>query len=428
MKCLLKNARVVNPAGLSGKLDILVDEGRVAEMTERIDCPEAERINLEGMTVIPGLIDMHSHLREPGYEYKETIATGTRAAAAGGFTAVACMPNTLPVCDSEAVVTQILEKAHAQGVVRVYPIAAITKGQKGEELTEMGLLQAAGAVAFSDDGRPVENPRMMRLGLQYAKNFDALLISHCEDKQLAGAGVMNEGVMSTKLGLAGISRASEELMVARELILAETLRTRVHIAHVSTRGSVELIRQAKGRGVRVSAETCPHYFAATDELVEGYDANTKVNPPLRTEDDRQAILEGLKDGTLDAIATDHAPHHPDEKLVEYSLAASGIAGFETAFGLSYTYCVQAGVLTPAQLVEKMSIAPARILGVEGGVLSPGRPADITVADCQKEYAIDVGSFLSKARNNPFNGWRVTGKISMTMVDGKIVYKNGKIVI
>ncbi|MDD4796866.1 MAG: dihydroorotase [Eubacteriales bacterium] len=428
MKYLLKNADVVNPAGESGRLDILVDEGRVAHMAAQIACADAQEIDLEGTNLMPGLIDMHSHLREPGYEYKETIATGTRAAAAGGFTAVAAMPNTYPVCDSEAVVAQILEKARAEGVVKVYPIAAITKGQKGEELAEMGLLRAAGAVAFSDDGQPVEDPRMMRLGLQYAKNFDALLISHCEDKRLVGNGVMNEGIMSAKLGLAGISRAGEEAMVSRELILAETLHTRVHIAHVSTRLSVELIRQAKKRGVRVSAETCPHYFAATEELVEGYDANTRVNPPLRTEDDRQAILEGLHDGTLDVIATDHAPHHRDEKLVEYSLAASGIAGFETAFGLSYTHCVLGGALGLEELVQRMSVAPARVLGVEGGVLAAGKPADITVADCRQEYTVDVASFYSKGRNNPFDGWRLTGKIRMTMVDGKIVYRDGAVVI
>ncbi|MDD3243385.1 MAG: dihydroorotase [Eubacteriales bacterium] len=428
MKYLLKNGRVVNPGGESGMLDILVENGVVAGMGEALFAADAEVIDLSGCLVMPGLVDMHCHLREPGYEYKESIYTGTRAAAAGGFTAVACMPNTNPVCDSEAVVRYILDKAAAQGAVKVYPIASITKGLKGEELSEMGFLQRAGAVAFSDDGKPVENPRMMRLGLQYAKNFDALLISHCEDKALAAGGVMNEGIMSTKLGLGGISRVSEELMVAREILLAEALKTRVHIAHVSTRGSAELIRQAKARGVAVTAETCPHYFAATEEMVDGYDANTKVNPPLRTQDDRQAMLEALADGTLDAIATDHAPHHADEKLVEYNLAASGISGFETAFALSYTVLVKGGVLTQDELVRKMSVAPAQILRREGGVLAVGAPADIMAANVTEPYEIDVSHFQSKGKNNPFGGMTVCGRPVLTMVSGKTVWKNGEIVI
>lgn len=426
MNYIIKDAFVVNPRGAGGRLDIHVVNGEIARLGESLDAADAQVVHAQGLTIFPGLIDMHCHLRDPGFEYKEDIRTGTYAAAAGGFTGVACMPNTHPVCDSEAVVQYILEKAAREGSARVYPIAAITKGLKGKELSEMGLLGQAGAVAFSDDGQPVEDSRMMRLALQYAMNFDALLISHCEDKSLVAGGVMNEGVQSTKLGLPGATRAAEELMLTREIILAETLGAKVHIAHVSTRAGVESIRQAKARGVRVTAETCPHYFAATDALVEGYDTNTRVNPPLRTEDDRQAVLQGLRDGTIDAIATDHAPHHADEKAVEYNLAASGISGFETAFALAYTHCVQTGVLSLDDLALRISAAPADILGVPGGVLCEGAPADMTVVDLEAGYPIDVNSFQSKGKNNPFGGWQVSGRVEATAVGGNFVYNRGNI--
>ena len=429
MTLLIQNGTVINPQGQSGRLDILIAGGRIAEIAARIDCPQGcTVVDAVGKHVFPGFVDMHTHLREPGQEFKETIATGTRAAAAGGFTTVACMPNTKPVVDNEALVKFILDKAATEGAVRVLPIAAITKGSQGKELTEMGFLLEAGAVAFSDDGRPVENPRTMELALRYAKNFNALLISHCEDKALAEGGAMNEGTVATRLGLPGISATAESLMVSREILLAEELHTMVHIAHVSTAASVELIRQAKVRGVRVSAETCPHYFAATDELVEGYGTATKVNPPLRTEADRQAIIAGLRDGTIDAIATDHAPHHIDDKDVEYPLAAFGISGLETAFALAISYLVQPGLLTLEELSRKLSTVPASLLGIDGGVLQEGARADLCVADLDAKWTVDAKRFLSKGHNTPFHGWELTGRVTDTISAGKLVYNHGNSVV
>ncbi len=428
MKILVKNGTVINPLGKGGRLDILIEDGKIASIGESLSATGATIVDAAGKHVFPGFVDMHAHLREPGFEFKETIASGTRAAAAGGFTAVACMPNTKPVTDNEAVVKFILDKARAEGAVRVLPIAAITKGSLGKELTEMGMLQEAGAVAFSDDGKPVDNPRTMELALRYAKNFGALLISHCEDKALAEGGAMNEGPVATRLGLPGIPATAESLMVAREILLAEELHTRVHIAHVSAAASVELIRQAKARGVAVSAETCPHYFAATDELVEGYSTATKVNPPLRSEADRLAIIQGLRDGTIDAIATDHAPHHIDDKDVEYNLAAFGISGFETAFALAYTYLVQPGLFTLEEVVRRMSAVPAALLGVPCGTLAEGAPADLCVADLNEEWTVDAKKFVSKGRNTPFDGWKLTGRITDTVAAGKLVYNGCMIVV
>lgn len=431
MRLLIKNGELINPRGKSGRLDVLIEDGRITLISERIDAEgikEGEAFEAGGRIVMPGLVDMHCHLREPGQEFKETIYTGTRAAAAGGFTTVACMPNTKPVADNEAVIKYILEKAAQEGAARVLPIAAITKGQEGKELTEMGFLGEAGAVAFSDDGRPVENPRTMELALRYAKNFNALIISHCEDKALSAGGVMNEGAMATKLGLPGVPSTAEDLMAAREILLAERLHTKVHIAHVSTLGAVELIRQAKKRGVRVTAETCPHYFAATEELIANYETSTKVNPPLRTEADRQAVIAGLVDGTIDAIATDHAPHHVDDKDVEYLLAASGISGFETAFALAVTFLVKTGKLTMGQLIEKMSCRPAEILGLEGNALAEGGRADIAIADMDGEWVVDPAKFISKGHNTPFSGWKLTGQITDTICAGKPVYRNGIAVV
>ncbi len=428
MRLLIKNGTLVNPGGLNGRLDVLIEDGVIAAIGTSLPADGAEIMDATGKTVMPGFVDMHCHLREPGQEFKETIATGTRSAAAGGFTTVACMPNTKPVVDNEAVVKLILDKAQAEGAVRVLPIAAVTKGQEGKELTEMGFLKEAGAVAFSDDGKPVDNTRVMELALRYAKNFGALIISHCEDKHLAEGGVMHEGAMATKLGLPGIPSTAEELMVAREILLAERLGAKVHIAHISTAGSVELVRQAKGRGVMVTAETCPHYFAATDELVEGYSTATKMNPPLRTELDRLAIIAGLKDGTIDAIATDHAPHHADDKDVEYKLAAFGIVGFETAFGLAMTYLVEPGHLSPEALVEKMALNPARILGLESPVLAEGARADLVVADLTQQWVVDPTKFHTKGRNTPFAGWALLGRVTDTVCAGLPVYKNGNIVV
>lgn len=427
MKTLLKNGQVVNPKGKQGRMDLLIENGKIAQLAEHIHAEDAAVLDMTGKTICPGFCDMHVHFREPGQEYKETIETGAMAAVAGGFTSVACMPNTSPVVDHEAMVRYILEKARMAHLAKVYPVACITKGLKGKELTEMGLLQQAGAIAFSDDGRPVENSRMMKLALQYAKGFDALIISHCEDLSLAEQGVMNLGKTSTMLGLPGITRASEEVMVARELILAETLHTKVHIAHVSTKGSCQLIREAKARGVQVTAETAPHYLVATDALVESLDTSTKVNPPLREEEDRLAVIQAVKDGTMDCIVTDHAPHHADDKDVEYNSAANGIVGLETSFALCYTELVKRQGMTMAQLVEKMSVRPHEILGLEGGVLAEGKPADITVVAEDKPGKIHKETFYSKGRNTPFDGWSVAGCVTDTFVDGRHVYQDGKIV-
>jgi dihydroorotase len=437
MKLLIKNGELINPGGPSGRLDVLIEDGRITQISEHINAEGIKKdevletlevLEAKGKAVLPGFVDMHCHLREPGQEFKETIYTGTRAAAAGGFTTIACMPNTKPVVDNEAVVKFIVDKAASEGAVRVLPIAAITKGQGGKELTEMGFLLEAGAIAFSDDGKPVENPKMMELALRYARNFNALIISHCEDKALAADGVMNEGAMATKLGLPGIPGTAEELMVSREILLAENMGTKVHIAHVSTAGSVELIRQAKKRGVRVTAETCPHYFAATDELVEGYGTATKVNPPLRTEADRLAVIAGLADGTLDAIATDHAPHHADDKDVEYLLAASGIVGLETAFGLAVTFLVNTGKLTLEELVGKMALRPAEILGLTPNGIAVGNRADIAIASLTQEWTVNPSKFYSKGRNTPFADWKLIGKITDTICAGLPVYKNEQIVV
>ncbi len=366
---------------------------------------------------MPGFVDMHCHLREPGQEYKEDIASGTLAAAFGGFTAVACMPNTIPVNDNEMVTRFIIDKAKEGASTRVYPVAAITKGLKGEELTEFGILKENGAIAFSDDGRPVEDANRMRLALQYAKGFDALLISHCEELSLVGEGVMNEGTTSALYGLKGISRAAEEVMLSRELLLAESLNTKVHIAHISTWGGVELLRQAKARGVRATGETCPHYFSATDELCMDYDANAKMNPPLRTARDVEAIKRGLADGTIDAIATDHAPHSKDEKRIEFQNAPNGIIGFETAFSLAVTNLIETGILTPQQLVERMSCRPAEILGVSGGIVAKGFSADLTIADPNAVMTYNEENLHSKSANSPFLNKKYKGKVVCTIMDG-----------
>lgn len=422
MRILIKNGQVINPRGKSGRLDVLIEEGVIRRMAEGIDGLADETIDAAGCWVMPGFIDMHCHLRTPGQEYKEDIATGTLAAAYGGFTGVCCMPNTSPVNDNEAITSFIKMKAGQEGSARVYPVAAITKGLKGEELTEMGILLQAGAVAFSDDGKPVENPNRMKLALQYAKNFGALLISHCEDKALGNGGVMNEGYWSTMLGLKGSSRAAEDVMAARELLLAETYDGRIHIAHISTEGTVELLRQAKKRGVRATGETCPHYFSATDAWCRDYDTNCKMHPPLRTERDVAAILEGLADGTIDCIATDHAPHHIDEKNVEFELALNGIVGFETAFSLAVSNLILPGVLTPGQLVERMSCRPAEILGLPGGILEEGGAADLCIGDPNARITYTADMLHSKSRNTPFLDREYTGKILCTLMGGKVTAK------
>lgn len=426
MKIAIKNCKIFYRDNT--KFDIIVEGGRIKEITPARDAdyPGYEKIDAKGLTAMPGLFDMHCHLREPGYEYKEDIESGTKAAARGGFTSVACMPNTLPPADSASVVSYIIERAGRLGYCNVYPIGCITKGQKGEELAEYGELMEAGAIAFSDDGLPVENPLIMRNALLYAKSHGALLISHCEDKRLSDGGCANEGYNATIAGLKGIPDAAEEIMVARDIILAESLGAKVHIAHVSTKGSVELVRQAKARGVKATCETCPHYFAADDSFILDYDADAKVNPPLRGKEDVTAIIEGIKDGTIDAIATDHAPHHADEKNVEFCDAASGISGLETAFALSYTHLVKSGRITLQRLAELMSFTPARILGLKHEGIKEGSRADIALADLNKSYAIDSSKFLSKGKNTPFEGTEVFGDVICTINGGWVVYKNGEL--
>ena len=420
-KLLIKGGKLVFADGVR-EGDILADGGKIIKIGQGLEDAGAEVVDARGLHVFPGLIDMHVHLREPGFEYKEDIASGSAAAVHGGFTQVCCMPNTQPVCDNAAVVGYIVARSKEVGLCKVRPIGAITKGEAGESLAEMGKMKDAGAVAVSDDGRPVSDARMMRLAIEYASDFGLLCLSHCEDKSLVDGGVVNEGYNSTLAGLKGIPRAAEEIMLAREIILAETLGKRVHICHVSTKGGVQLLREAKARGVRVTAETCPHYFTLTDDAIVTYDANTKVNPPIREAEDVAAIREGLRDGTLDCIVTDHAPHHRDEKSGEYNLAAFGISGIETSFALSYTALVKSGVLTLEQLADRMSAAPARILGLEGGSLKEGGVADIMLADLDEKYMIDPKDFLSKGKNTPFAGREAYGRVKCTIVDGNIKYR------
>ena len=424
---LIRNGRIIDPAnGMDAVGDLLIEDGKVVSIGEVPGADEytGEVVDAQGCIVAPGFVDIHCHLRDPGLEYKEDMYTGTRAAAHGGFTSVCCMANTQPVNDNAAVTRAIIDKAQREGVVNVYPIGAITKGLKGQELAEMGQMQRAGAVAMSDDGHPVMNGRKMYLALQYAKTFNLTLISHSEDTDIVAEGLMNEGTVSTRLGLKGIPRAAEETMIARECILAEGLGARIHIAHVSTEGSVALIKHFKSRGVRVTAETAPHYVYGTDELVDelDYDSDTRVNPPLRTERDRQACIAGLKDGTLDCIATDHAPHHIDEKRVEYALAANGISGFETAFALCNTAMVLPGLMDINMLISKMTVEPARVLGLNKGTLTPGADADVVIIDPNAVWTIDPEKFLSKGKNTPFKGRVVTGAVRATYVAGKCVWQ------
>jgi dihydroorotase len=373
--------------------------------------------------VLPGLIDLHAHLREPGYEYKETVLTGTRAAAAGGFTAVCCMPNTEPPNDSAAVTRAILRKAEEAGLARVYPIGCITAGQRGERMAEYGDLVAAGCRAFSDDGRPVSHAGVMRLALEYSRHFGVPLISHCEDLHLAGDGVAHEGEVATRLGLRPIPAAAEEAMVARETVLARQTGARVHIAHVSTAGSVALIAAAKAEGLTVTAEATPHHLTLTDEALEGYDTSTKVNPPLRSAADRAALRRALAEGIIDAVTTDHAPHGLVDKDLEFDAAANGMVGFETALPLVLRLVAE-GACSLHRAIEAMTWRPARIIGVPGGRLSPGDPADITVVAPDEEWTVDPERFHSKGRNTPFRGWKLRGRVRATLVGGRVVYRDG----
>lgn len=417
---LIKDGRIIDPSSnLDEITDILIENGKVTRIgkIQESKQKDLEMINAKGMIVVPGLIDMHVHLREPGYEYKETIKTGTSAARAGGFTALCCMPNTNPVNDSRSVTEFILDRTVKEGSTDVFPIGAISKGLKGEELSEMADLVEAGCVAFSDDGKSVTDSELMRRAMEYARALGAPIISHCEDTNLSRGGVMNEGFVSTELGLQGIPDSAEEVIVSRDLLLAEITGVKLHIAHVSTKGSVRLIKEAKERGIGVTAETCPHYFLLTDNEVRGYDSDAKVNPPLRTEEDIEAIRQGLKDGTIDVIATDHAPHNISEKLVEFDYAPFGIVGLETALSLSLKL-VEWGVLTINELIEKMTANPARILGLKKGLLSIGSDADITIIDMNQEVTVDPMKFKSKGRNTPFKGAKLKGLPIITILRGK----------
>lgn len=412
----LINGRIIDPANTIDRTgNLLVIDGRIAAPDQPVPAGTPE-IDVSGCWVVPGLIDMHVHLREPGEEYKEDILSGTRAAASGGFTGVACMPNTKPVNDCATVTAMIMARA-AEAAVRVYPVGAISLGSEGKQLAEFGEMQAAGAVAVSDDGRPVRDSQLMRRALEYASNFNLPVISHSEEPSLS-TGVMHEGPVATRLGLKGIPAAAEAIMVYREIALAECTGARVHIAHVSTAMAVDLIRAAKGRGVPVTAETAPHYFTLTDEAVLGFDTNTKMNPPLRSEADRQAIRTGLADGTLDAIATDHAPHSILEKEVEFDVAANGIIGLETALPLSLTL-VRDRVIDERRLIELMAMNPAAILGLPAGNLSAGAAADITVIDPQQQFVYTADQVVSKSRNTPFLGWPLQGRAMLTMVGGSV---------
>ena len=416
MKTILKNCKVF------GKPDadkIYIDGEK---FSAAFDEKEADKVyDLKGATVVPGLVDMHCHLREPGGEYKETIATGTASAAKGGYTSICPMPNTNPVADNAAVISGILKKAKEAGNCRVYPIGAATKGIDGEQISEMGLMKEAGIVAVSDDGHPIKNAGIMRKVLEYSSDFDLPVLNHCEDKSLS-EGAMNESEISTEIGIRGIPSAAEDIMIARDIILSEYLGIPVHICHVSTKGGVRMIREAKARGVKVTCETCPHYFTLTDKACENYDTNFKMHPPLRSEEDKLAIIEGIKDGTIDVIATDNAPHHQDEKECEFSVALNGILGFETAFALGYTYLVKNNEITLDRLIDLMCYAPSKILSLGRGSLEEGADADLVVFDLDNEFTYDKNTSLSKSRNTPYDGWKLYGETVLTIMGGKTTYE------
>jgi dihydroorotase len=422
VKLLLRNARLVDPsAALDGRRDLVVEDGRVVEIGERLSAAGATTLDLDGLVVCPGFIDMHVHLREPGQEWKETIASGTRAAAIGGFTGVACMPNTEPPIDSRSVVEFVLAQARQHGAVPVYPIGCVSKGQKGEQLAEMGDMALAGARGFSDDGKPVASAGLMRRALEYAQIFDLPVIDHCEEPSLVAGGVVHEGEVSTRLGLKGWPGVAEDVMVQRDILLAEYTGGAVHIAHMSTGRSAELVRRAKAAGIRVTCEVTPHHLVLTEDAVLDYDTDAKMNPPLRATSDREALLKALADGTVDAIATDHAPHHTDEKCVEFSRAPFGIVGLETAVSIGLDRLVHAGVIDLSRLVELMSCGPARVLRLAKGSLRPGSDADVTVLDLDRAVTVAPQTFASKSANTPFGGWSLRGGPVMTIVGGRIVH-------
>ena len=421
MNALIKGGRVLDPAnGVDAVEDLLIQDGKISRLGPGLKAPDGTpTIDAADKVVCPGFIDIHVHLREPGYEYKETVATGTKAAAAGGFTAVACMANTNPVNDNRSVTDYVLAKARSEGFVRVYPIGAVTRGVEGKELAELAELAEAGCVAYSDDGHPIMNSALLRRAMEYTLPFGLPIISHAEDAHLVQGGVMNEGVVSTELGLGGRPATAEEVMVARDCCLAELTGAHVHVAHISTAGAVRLVKEAKARGIRVTAEVTPHHLLLTEEAVRGYDPNTKMNPPLRTKRDQEALLEALADGTIDCIATDHAPHALSEKEGDFDGAAAGIVGLETAASVLLDRLVRPGLLDLKTLIARLTAGPARVLNLPGGSLAPGMEADVTILDLERELTIDPSGFHSKSRNTPFGGWRVTGMPWMTLIGGRV---------
>ena len=421
---LLKGGRVVDPSrDLDEAADVLIQDGRIAAVGVELGAPdEAEVRDVRGGVVAPGLVDIHVHLREPGNEDVETIASGTRAAAAGGFTAVCAMPNTDPVTDNQAAVGFIVRQATLAGLTRVYPIGAISVGQKGEQLSEFGEMVGAGAVAVSDDGKPVVSSHLMRTALEYARTFDIPVADHCEEPTLASGGVMHEGLVAARLGLKGIPAAAEEIMVERDILLAQLTGAHVHLCHVSTRGSVDLIRRAKEQGIRVTAEVTPHHLTLTDGACEGYDTHAKMNPPLREAADVAALRAALKEGVIDCVASDHAPHAYDAKEAAFDDAPFGIIGLETAFAVAYTELVESGLFTLPELIARMSTAPAKLLGLAGGTLGPAAPADVVVLDVTARWKVDPALFFSKSRNTPFAGRTLAGRAALTVVGGKVVHE------
>ncbi len=429
MKLLIANGHLIDPiVGQNSGKNLLIEDGKVvALLNQKESFPsDAEIFDATGLIVAPGFIDLHVHLREPGQEHKETIATGAECAAVGGWTSVCAMPNTKPINDNAAITRFIIEQSNRAGFSNVFPIGAVTKSSDGLELAEIGDMKSAGAVAMSDDGRPVPNAGMMRRALEYARDFGMCIVDHCEDKSLSSGGVMHEGRMSLLLGLKGMPAEAEDLDTIRDVMLAEMTDSHVHIAHISSKGAVEAVRRAKKNGLKVTCEVTPHHFTLTDEIVEGYDTNTKMSPPIRSKEHLEAILEGIKDGTIDAIATDHAPHHADEKALDFDHAPFGITGLETAIGLAFDKLVHTGIIDLVRLVEMCSTNPAKIFSLENrGTLQVGSIADVTILDPNLNWIYDVSKTKSKSKNSPFNGWKFQGCAVATIVGGKIVYNRAE---